>query len=238
MFDALDIALLMDNRSLDADGNAFTPCETRYGRDGLGIRAILGDGTTAATMPTLDALQGRFTFDGGDYIVLPAATDVASVLANMGSAQDEFWLFLMKNSIWTAATNQVLFYKDGAAGEMIRLRYGVANTITLDTDNGAGGTESLAISAAATALTQNAEIMIGFQRANNVQEIWFWDILVDSDTDATVDASSAGDAYIGANDTPAQFIRNNCGISFFGYGRGRITAAWMQAIRHRLRGNL
>ncbi len=142
---------------------------------------------------------------------------------------------LMSPVIWTESTHQVLLFKDDAGGQQIILRYTSGNVLRLFIDNGGGSTESLVTSIAQANETQNRNVLLTFKRSNDVQEIWIDSALVASGTDTSVDASGTGDVYIGSNDTPSQYIRNNCGISFFGYVQRTLTQTQISHYAEELR---
>jgi len=239
MLSKLDIALLCDSRTVDAAGNAITPDRSRHG-----IHAQLGDGGAAATMPTLDALNGRMTFDGGDYMVLRAADDVAGVLAGMGSIQDETYLFYFDPFQAVVAPNLIEpFSSNDGANPRVIFRYGTANMYFLVAfyDAGGGGEASI---------TPN----------NSIQEFFGKQLLLaitrrNADTDTHIyyangarrwasnvaprrDASSAKNYRIGSSLAGAFFLPAGTGLRFFGYAREAWTQTQLRALQRFLRGNL
>jgi len=232
MLSKLDIALLCDVRSVDPNGLAITPDRSRHG-----IHAQLGDGGAAATMPTLDALNGRMTFDGGDYMVLRAADDVDGVLAGMGGPHEETYIFYFDPYVYVAG-DITFFFKGDLAGYFVRLRQEswVGTHFDMQIE---GGPDEILAGTVDPVVYDGKQLMIAFIRRADVQEIWVDANLQDSGTDPTTDATTADDALIGCEPGVANPLLAGTGLRAMFYdGENAWTQTQLRALQRFLRGNL
>jgi len=235
MLNSLDIALLCDSRTVDGAGLAITPDRSRHG-----IHAQLGDGATAGTMPTLDALNGRYTFDGGDYMVLRQADDVDDVLADMASDQDETYLYYIFPMISTVDYAYLLSTNYGAGGYYyIRQRETVGTFYWQATFNDGIGSETATSGVNSILPYYNKGILLAVRRGSNVIEFWVNGVLISSTVVATRDASNAKDVLVGAVSAAITYpFPAGTGLRFFGYSRTAWTQTQLRALQRFLRGNL
>lgn len=231
MFETLDIALLCDQRTVDAAGLAITKDYSRHG-----LHCQLGDGVTGATMPTLQASQGLMTFDGGDYMVLRAADDMDGVLAGMGGPHPETYIFYLDPLIMSGA--QATIFSKYSDPRWVLIRWEGASSRILFLNRQIGGTDELYyLAAGSTAELQNKGSIFAYVRDTNTQTIYVNAVPVAADTDATVDASSVSSAYIGASHLGQNLPAGN-GLRFFGYSRTAWTQTQLRALQRFLRGVL
>jgi len=232
MLNSLDIALLCDSRTVDGAGLAITPDRSRHG-----IHAQLGDGATAGTMPTLDALNGRFTFDGGDDMRIAPARDVAGVLAGMGGPHPETYIFYLDPLIMSGAQATILSKFSNPAWVLIRWEGASSRILFLNRQ--VGGTDELYYLAAPdTAALQNRRLILAYVRDTNSQRGYADAVQIFADTDVTVDGSGVSTLYLGASDI-GQYLPNGNGLRAFFYdGSNAWTPTQLRALQRFLRGNL
>jgi hypothetical protein len=232
MLNSLDIALLCDKEWTDANGDRRTADRSRHG-----IHPVLGDGTTVGTFPTWDEPDGRYTFDGGDYLTIRSADDVDDVLLDMGGPQDETYLFYIEPWVFGGG-NQTLFSKYSNP-QWILFRYEVASSRFLFLIRETGGTDELYyLPAPDTALLYGRGLILAYTRSANLQRGYVDAVQVFEDTDATVDGSGVSNAYIGAQDGVSNFVPAGTGLRFFGYAQKAFTQVEFRAIQRFLRGML
>jgi hypothetical protein len=235
MLNSLDIALLCDSRTVDGAGLAITPDRSRHG-----IHAQLGDGAAAGTMPTLDALNGKFDFDGGDYMVLRQADDVEDVLADMGSIQDETYLFYMDPVVDPGATDALWINTDDGANPRFAIghRGGANDYFWIYFIDGVGGTETGTTPVGSALEFIGKSLLFAYVRRLNAQEVYCNGVLRWSSANASVDASGAKNPTIGKELGGARFFPAGTGLRVFGYSRTAWTQTQLRALQRFLRGML
>jgi len=233
MLGTLDIALTCDSVRYGSGGEALCPDHSRHGA----ICYIGSDGLTAAQMPTLDALNGLFTFDGGDFLIMPHDGN-SPIVQSIGAAQEETIIMCFDPWVFSSGVTTVLFMKDdsGASGKFLRIRKTVGDEIDFRADAGGGSFELVSTAGGEPAAFDGKRMTLICIRATDRQEIWIDDALVASDTDTTVDASNPEEVgicasnVIGTNAVPA-----GTGLSGFGYERRAWTPAEIFAFNKYLR---
>jgi len=230
MLDKLDICCLFDAEYTDGAGLRRTRDRSRHG-----IHPLVGDGTTASTMPTWDADRGLYLFDGGDYLTFPQSEDVDGVLAGMGSIQDETYCWLMDPWIEVVAGQITEFMKkDNGAGVWFRLREQFGASLTFYF-NGAGA-ENQSVAAPLGAWDYR-RVLITATRRNGYSAIYANDTLLVGGAVVSQDASNAGDLLI-SSATASYLFKNGTGLRFFGYGRFVATPTYLNQLNRNLRGLL
>lgn len=233
MFADLDIACFMDSK-VNVGGTYYT-----LDRSKNGLHLEL---ETGGTEPTYDPVRGRYTFDGSDGMLVQASEDVNSVLANIGSRQDETYMFLADPFVYTAVDNDQWFTKGGGGSDYVYLR-----------QRNAGGGARFQFRKSGTAGTYNfygsnnslleidqRPVLITLVIQDGYQAYYFNDRLRDEGTNTDIDVSNGRNLYIGRND-PADGgnqLPTGTGISFFGYGQFAATATWVSGVNRYFKGIL
>jgi len=237
LLDKFALAYLFDSEYTDDAGLRRTKDRSRHG-----IHALVGDGSTAATMPTWDSSRGLYTFDGGDYLTIRQADDAGDVLANMGSIQDETYCFLMDPLI--LAQQEFLSTNDGINPRIIiRTIAGGTNRFELQLLDAGGGIENTLTPnntveefVGKATLMAFSRIMTGATMAHSISMNGA--VRWTSSGLTPRNASSAKDPHIGSTPTPSSYFAAGTGLRFFGYARRAITVPELRQLSRNLRGVL
>ena len=235
MLNTLDIALLMDSRTVDGAGNVITLDRSRHG-----IHCQYGDGVTAAVMPAFDALNGRVTFDGGDYMQIPASYDVAGILAGMGAIQDETYIFYLDPIVVNSTFQYFIGWNTGVGTSRFLIRIDNTNVITMYVNNPAGDLETfssasiLALNGRGVLVTMVRDPAHGTQK----QRLFVNAVLHSTGNSVSRDGRNTLAKYIGQDSGSGFQLQNGTGLRFFGYARRVFTETELRAIQKYLRGVL
>lgn len=225
MLEAFDIALLMDNTV--TFGGLVKTCD----RTKRGIHATLGDGTTATTMPTWDHLNGRFTFDGDDYMSLGNA-DPNGILSGMGGRpgleieDGETYCFYFSPFIAPSSGTYCILSKNTVFASSIKVsifaNVGAKQLNCVWVDDKAG-TESISTPINSLPEFAHRSFLFSAVRRSNQQELWFNDGLLYSGTASSKNAVNSAAAEVGRHALSGQYLPGGTGFRFFGYARQAFT---------------
>jgi len=230
MFGDLDIACFMDSK-INVGGTYFV-----RDRSTNGIHLELESGVAE---PTWDAIRGLYTFDGADGMLVQSSADVNSVLANMGSRQDETYIFLANPFVYTAVDNDQWFNKGSSAAGTdyvyLRQRNAGGGARFQFRKSGTAGTYNFYGSNNSLLEIDRQVVLLTLVIQDGYQAYYFNEQKRDEGTNADIDVSNNRSLYVGRND-PADGgnqLPAGTGISMFGYGRFAATDSWVRSVcRH------
>jgi hypothetical protein len=227
LLDKFDLAYLFDSEWTDDAGLRRTKDRSRHG-----IHALVGDGSAAATMPTWDAARGLYTSTlAGQYLRLPIADDVNTVVRNIGSEQPETYCFYMDPLLIGTLHD---FLNRVVADQWIMIRVDSAGIIVFRFRETGVGYEQTVTGPGVLSPYHGRSVLLTFTRDVRQHHIYVDDTLLVSSTPAGPYNASA-DANVSVLASPA----SGEGGRFFGYARDFVaTPTFLRQLSRNLRGVL
>lgn len=234
MLNALSLACLFDSEYTDLAGDRRTKDRSRFGID-----PRVGDGSTPATFPTWSAQDGRYDFDGGDYMLITTAYDSDDVLALMGSIQPETYLFYFDPLVIDGNEQYLFGWNTGSGTDRGYIRINAGNTLTLHLDDDVGGMEELTSGSILEWNGHSVIVAVVRDPTAAVRQLMYLNAVeFATDTDVAVAGASAVAKYIGRNTAGGSLLQVGTGLRFFGYSATAFAQLQLQAIQRYLRGFL
>ncbi len=195
------------------------------------IHARLGDGSTPSGIPTFDSDKNRFTFDGGDYMVIPK--DHQSIVSKMGSIQDETYVVFYKPFVFNGVDNLYLLRR--ITSEYIQIRLMATGIIQFECYDGSS-LESIVTGTEVAHRYNGRNVMFTFVRGTDYQAIYANETLLVSDTDTQRDGSIDSDMPLFCRTTTgADKPLAGTGIKFFAYWNKALTPTQIKYLYNYLR---